>query len=312
MMRSVVWFTVAVLAASGVLVAPVMFLAGTAARLSRERTFSNRTRRLIRVLVSGSGVLIAAIGMTAAVKLYLLTGTQQWWWAIPICAVLLMFSVLQGIKCSRLGKRLFGPIHTEQDLPNPEGAVLLLRPFQEDRLPSLVPIAASEEEHLVHALRAAGAVLAVGDPGDLQELPPPGGARIYLSKDWKPVVEDLIARCRIVVLRVGAGTAEGFWWEVQKVASLRPISTAIFVFPPDAGELTAFRHKTSGYFPAAAIPRDMPPGWSANGGLLWFDKGGAGHLQAFSAEPGTLGFRREAVRRVVRAVLRQMGVAARV
>ncbi len=206
-----IWLLLGVLTASGALDFIVMAIGGAAVRFIGRPVSHRWPLRLLRGGVVAAGVAMMLIGALSALRVFASLGI----WALPVSLVLLLLSFVHGVKCIRFGRRLFSTIYGPNDIPDPRGCVLWLRPFASERLPSLVPILPSEEEHVVGALRTVGHVLAVGDPGDEREVPPAGALRVYLpASDWQPFVARLIKEARLVVLKVGDG--EGFWWESSR------------------------------------------------------------------------------------------------
>jgi hypothetical protein len=123
------------------------------------------------------------------------------------------------------------------------------------------------EWSLAKAVRSVGPLIAIGEPGE--RLPPLGAARIYVDGDnWQMVVEELVERSQLVILR--AGRTPGFWWELEHLAkSCDPRKVVIYLPKRDrAGLYQHLREKSAGILPqplpegtAAAIFLGFGPGW---------------------------------------------------
>ncbi|MBM7857145.1 hypothetical protein [Lentzea nigeriaca] len=104
----------------------------------------------------------------------------------------------------------------------------------------------TQEEQLAVALRPAGALVAVGRPGE--DLPEVGALRLYLPDDaWQTAVLDLMRRARLVVLAVGGG--QGLLWELSRaVEHVAPHRLVLFVdLLPDG--YAEFRAAAAGVLP---------------------------------------------------------------
>jgi hypothetical protein len=123
------------------------------------------------------------------------------------------------------------------------------------------------EWSLAKAVRSVGPLIAIGEPGE--KLSPLGAARIYVEGDnWQKVVEELVERSQLVILR--AGRTPGFWWELEHlVKSCDPRKVVIYLPERDRGGLYQhLREKSVGLLPrplpdhtAAAMFLGFGPGW---------------------------------------------------
>jgi hypothetical protein len=91
------------------------------------------------------------------------------------------------------------------------------------------------EWSLAKAVRDVGPLVAIGEPGE--KLPPLGAARLYVDGDnWQRVVEELVDRSQLVILR--AGLTPGFWWELKHlVEKCDPQKVVIYLPKRDRGGL---------------------------------------------------------------------------
>jgi hypothetical protein len=114
--------------------------------------------------------------------------------------------------------------------------VLYLRSFDDDQRSSRTKGNLTEEELLVHLMGHFGPVMAVGRPGEA--IRPVGAQRVYLrDADWQQVVEDLIRRARLVVMRTGR--TSGLQWELSRaLEALQPEQLIVVV--DDKKELRGF------------------------------------------------------------------------
>jgi hypothetical protein len=108
------------------------------------------------------------------------------------------------------------------------------------------------EWSLAKAVRDIGPLIAIGKPGEM--LPPLGAARVYVDGEhWQKVIEDLVPRSRLVLLR--AGKTEGFWWEVEHlVATTDPQKVVIFLPPKDRGTVYEWLREQA----VGILPQPLP------------------------------------------------------
>ena len=106
--------------------------------------------------------------------------------------------------------------------------ILYLRSFEVDSRGGMRSI--EPYERLLRAVfEPIGPLIAIGRPGErLQSL---GAARLYVGDDWREIVHHLMRQSRLVILRIGE--TEGFWWEVEQVASRLPRQNILFFLPKD-------------------------------------------------------------------------------
>jgi hypothetical protein len=149
----------------------------------------------------------------------------------------------------RLGAALVCRRASEVAASDPRAVVLLLRSFADDhqQVRTMSPITrflffryfiwhyTTLEQMLVRVFSPFGPVVAIGRPGEL--LPPLGAAREWLpDAAWKQHVEELLQRCRLVVMIVGdlpyPGTVTGLAWEIEKLAECGAINKTVFILPP--------------------------------------------------------------------------------
>jgi len=123
--------------------------------------------------------------------------------------------------------------------------VLYLRSFLDDRIDTGHVVRKSQEQALASVFNHIGPFIAIGDPGD--PLPELGAARLYVGKEWKEVVEDLINRARLVVLR--AGPTPGFWWEFEHVIRTSPPEKILVLIPFGRVEYEAFSQRANAFLP---------------------------------------------------------------
>jgi hypothetical protein len=148
--------------------------------------------------------------------------------------------------------------------------VLYLRSFDDDQRSSRTKGNLTEEELLVHLLGHFGPVMAVGRPGEA--IRPVGAQRVYLrDADWQQVVEDLIRRARLVVMRTGR--TSGLQWELSRaLEALQPKQLIMVV--DDKKELRGFLQLIRRVHPEA--PDSLRIGWRSAGtlrGFVIFGKG---------------------------------------
>lgn len=106
--------------------------------------------------------------------------------------------------------------------------VLHLREFdsdvEEDSWEVESGVVSSWEESLLADLRAYGAVLAVGIPGEA--LPHGGAYRLYLDDEWKFTVERLMELARVIVFR--CGNTPGLTWELEQLTQKDRLVRTVF------------------------------------------------------------------------------------
>jgi hypothetical protein len=140
---------------------------------------------------------------------------------------------------------------------DPRPPVLYLRSFQDDGITArsltmhyhtggphgggMHLLFVTEEQLLVKVLNEIGPVIAIGRPGE--DIPELGAARKQVSdREWKTVVRNDMNEARLVVLRVGDGSPDAYWWEVEQ-AGLLPPEKVLFVVSDDKRLYSAFCEK---------------------------------------------------------------------
>lgn len=140
-------------------------------------------------------------------------------WAVWPLSVVLLGSIITLVVIERQvrkSKRLaqlneldpHAELSSDQRLP-----ILYLRSFTDDQTAlSLTDDIESFEEELVAALKIAGPVIGVGNPGS--DGPAPGAIKLYFKNDeWRQRVIELMDLSRLVVL--SAGNSPNFVWELK-------------------------------------------------------------------------------------------------
>jgi hypothetical protein len=182
------------------------------------------------------------------------------------------------------GKKL-GAIRAEEMLhSDSRPPVLYLRSFTDDETffedinstvrahESAVPLYKStEEELLAGVMDEIGPFVAIGRPGEL--LPDLGAARLYVGKEWKQVIADLIQRSRLIVMRTG--DTSGFWWEFENVVKNASPEKILLLLPNDRVRYGLLRRHAD-----QLLPKPLPEAPSFNlkrskknlAGLLYFER----------------------------------------
>ncbi len=131
--------------------------------------------------------------------------------------------------------------------------VVYLRSFTADRTTAKGVTFSSwftEEEQLVRVMRDVGPLVAIGEPGEL--LPSLGAARLYVgTDDWQQVVHDLLARARLVMLRIGQ--SPGLYWEFENVVRRARPEQIVLLVPQDERVYEEFRARAR-----AVLPYPLP------------------------------------------------------
>lgn len=212
--------------------------------------------------------------------------------------VLCVVAPLAGGRLYVLGKELGARSAASAMALDPRPPILYLRSFQDDRVTAkgrefasivggsglltllglvTLTLTETEEEQLAKALKRAGPVIAIGQPGE--PLPGLGAARAYLNNaDWHEWVHQYMSKAQLVVLR--AGDTDGLWWELGSVAEqVKPGKLAILL-PYDAEQYEAFRQRAESVLPCH-LP-DYPPGKlrpaGSIRGLLFFEPNWSPHF----------------------------------
>lgn len=144
---------------------------------------------------------------------------------------------------------------------DPRPPVVYLRSFEDDEVLANANIVrgfiqlTTEEEQYARVLNRIGPFLAIGDPREA--LPDLGAARIYVGNDdWRARVEALLARARLIVLRLSA--TEGLLWELRTVIARNDPSKLLVLVPGPPEDYPAFRQLANKWLPQplpSALPR---------------------------------------------------------
>lgn len=153
---------------------------------------------------------------------------------------------------------------------DPRPPVVYLRSFkadaQEDR--KLYLQSEPQEEKLASVFSKVGPFIALGQPGE--SFPVLGATRMYVGTDWQTSVTDMIARARLVVLRVGA--TNSLLWEVGYLKREVKPERLLFVIPRGRKNYKEFRAMAQRFFP---LPLPEYPIWKSSRarikGLIYFE-----------------------------------------
>lgn len=244
-------------------------------RFTHRRGRAYRIAGIVLLLVAALiGETMRKQGSRDAVLSVLPLDGEAWVWVLALSTVTVVAPLL-GIRAFALARRgrqmgavrvsksreaspsvpfsFLDPDGNEVGSIEPSGAVLYLRPFEEDaaaaessgrgRYGSL----ATEEEHLAWALKPAGPLVAIGRPGE--KLPELGAFRMYVGdEEWQDVVTHWLTRSRLVVLRTGVESA-GFLWEVMHAPRLTAPQKLVLLVAQDGGVYAGFRRRVEHLFP---------------------------------------------------------------
>ena len=129
---------------------------------------------------------------------------------------------LFGRHLAMTGRKQAAAITAREVVNDTRAPVVYLRSFSDDGKVAEAHVVegfiqlSTEEEQFAKVLRRIGPFIAIGDPRE--KLPVLGADRVYVGDgEWKKDVEDLLAKARLVVLRLSP--SEGLLWEVQQVVS---------------------------------------------------------------------------------------------
>jgi len=144
--------------------------------------------------------------------------------AVILAAVATPMVVIAGAYLLYRGKQLAARGRAAAGSNDTRPPVVYLRPFGEDEsmagqvFSALLTAKvygglASREEQLAEAVAPLGPLVTIGQP--VETLPKPGASRAYADDlEWRRVVDDWLARARLVVLR--PGSTEGVRWETER------------------------------------------------------------------------------------------------
>jgi hypothetical protein len=137
---------------------------------------------------------------------------------------------------------------------DPRPPVLYFRPFAADATAGKSVTFTSwftEEEEVAKVMNEIGPFVAIGAPNEA--IPELGAARFYTAdSEWQKAVQYLLARARLVVLRIGR--TDGFWWELKKTLSYRKPQELLLLIPRDEKLYEEFRQNSRQLF-ASDLPR---------------------------------------------------------
>ena len=116
----------------------------------------------------------------------------------------------------------------------------------------------TEEEQYAMVLSRIGPFVAIGDPRE--RLPDLGAARIYVGDgNWREVVEALLDRARLVVLRLSS--SEGLLWELRTVIARNDPGKLLLLIPGPPDQYPAMREFANKSLPKP-LPASLPRGGS--------------------------------------------------
>ena len=141
----------------------------------------------------------------------------------------------------------------------------------------LSPSAKSEEQQIARVLDDIGPFVAIGQPGE--RLPDLGAARMYVGDEWQQVIEDLVARARLIVMR--AGITRGFWWEFDYVVKNAPPEKILLLIPFQLMGYAGFREQANRYLPkplADYVPLKSKKNDKKLTGLVYFERDWTSHF----------------------------------
>ena len=183
-----------------------------------------------------AGVLLYAV---AFVGIFL--GGQAGFAGLAVSFVLAMVLIWVAARLLVRAKRQAAPNARTLLARDRRPPVVYLRSFTADRTTAKGVTFSSwftEEEQLVRVMRDVGPLVAIGEPGEL--LPSLGAARLYVgTDDWQQVVHDLLARARLVMLRIGQ--SPGLYWEFENVVRRARPEQIVLLVPQDERVYEEFR-----------------------------------------------------------------------
>jgi hypothetical protein len=151
---------------------------------------------------------------------------------------------LTGRRLAMTGRKQRAGIAAHVRANDPRAPVLYLRSFADDEVVAEANIVrgfiqlSTEEEQFAKVLNRIGPFLAIGDPRET--LPDLGATRLYVSDhDWKRNVEELLAKARLVVLRLSA--TESLLWELQVAFARLEPSRLLLLVPLGSDRYESFR-----------------------------------------------------------------------
>ena len=197
---------------------------------------------------------------------------------IPVLPFLgALYLLERGSRFFTFGSRLRSPDAHLVMHDDPRPPILYLRPFSKDgSLGSINPLIAllhflpwikhlyrrqRIEEALTRYLWRIGPVVAIGRPRE--RLPELGAVRMYVSDaNWQSEVISLMAKCRIVLFRIGS--TEGLRWELE--TAINQVSPEKILFFLDNPGILA-------EWVQAMLPCELPHPLPSKARILNFDLG---------------------------------------
>lgn len=184
----------------------------------RKKTDSDITIRRILIELFSYSLIVAlcAFLMTAHWQGYIriwgdLGGVNDFVTLVELIVIALYF-LMKPIR------KAMETVYTKDDIKNVKTCSLYLRSFNTDKLRG--------EKNICKVFNKYCPTLSIGNPNTI--LPFTHSKRIYVTDEhWKSVVEELMQKARVILLRVG--DSEGTKWEMSKVFSVNHLRKAIFL-----------------------------------------------------------------------------------
>jgi hypothetical protein len=199
-------------------------------------------------LASGIGVVAVCMAAAMAPNAANPSSSAFWRFLAPAAMFLLGYAAVSAARRLRSGVVARTKMLTPEEflqLP-PEKTAVLLRSFSDDeaRLPTRLSMRLADTELISLESRADRfervltwcvwpylPAFALTDPGRAKRIDP-GCGRILLpeTEDWKPLAEELIQRCAVIVLLIGESPS--LLWEVEHITEEQRLDRTLFVIPP--------------------------------------------------------------------------------
>ena len=164
---------------------------------------------------------------------------------------------LYGRHLAMTGRKQRAALAAEATSRDPRPPVLYLRSFADDEVVAEAHIVrgfiqlSTEEEQFARVFNRIGPFVAIGDPRE--GLPDLGAARFYVGDDaWQQRVEDLLARARLVVLRLSA--TGGLLWELQAVIARSDPNKLLLLMPGSRERYASIADIANRW-----LPKPLPP-----------------------------------------------------
>jgi hypothetical protein len=165
---------------------------------------------------------------------------------------------------------------------DPRPPVLYLRSFKADHkegTPRWLQ-AETQEEKITSVFSRIGPPVALGDPKEKGKFPTLGIPRDYVEGSWEKIVENLLARARLVVVR--AGTTTSLIDEVSWAKRALKPERLLIIVPSGRKNYEAFRSRVKDY---AHRPLPEYPSWQTSRtrikGLICFEPDGTARFLTF-------------------------------